>query len=133
MVPKIDVKATFIDTAWSGIIPVAYEKRFDCIISAMTITKQRAEKVLFAIPYADASNIILLRADEPRIRTAGGLSGNFVGVQLGSAAAGIIKVFEDKLKGASKSGYSDVRQYQHYPDAYQDLLNKGTDVPETLP
>jgi polar amino acid transport system substrate-binding protein len=38
--------------------------KFDCIISAMTITKERAEKVLFSMPYADASNVIFLRADE---------------------------------------------------------------------
>jgi polar amino acid transport system substrate-binding protein len=49
-------------------------------------------------------------------------------VQLGSAAAGIIKVFEAKLKVAGKPGYGDVKQYEHYPEAYQDLLNKRTDA-----
>ena len=44
MVPNIGAKAQFIDTAWSGIIPALYAKKFDCIISAMTITKERAEK-----------------------------------------------------------------------------------------
>ena len=127
MVPKIGVKAEFIDTAWSGVIPALYAKKFDCIISAMTITKERAEKVLFSMPYADASNIILLRADEQRITTADDLSGKIIGVQLGSAAAGIIKVFEAKLKAAGKPGYADVKQYEHYPEAYQDLLNKRID------
>jgi polar amino acid transport system substrate-binding protein len=75
MVPKIGAKAEFIDTAWSGIIPALYAKKFDCIISAMTITKERAQKVLFSMPYADASNVILLRADEDRIKTADDLSG----------------------------------------------------------
>jgi polar amino acid transport system substrate-binding protein len=128
MVPKIGAKAQFIDTAWSGIIPALYAKKFDCIISAMTITKERADKVLFSMPYADASNVILLRADEHRITTADDLSGKIVGVQLGSAAAGIIKVFEDKLKAGGKPGYADVKQYEHYPEAYQDLLNKRTDA-----
>ena len=100
VVPKIGAKAEFIDTQWSGIIPALYAKKFDCIISAMTITKERAEKVLFSMPYADASNVILLRADEERIKTADDLSGKIIGVQLGSAAAGIIKVFEAKLKAA---------------------------------
>jgi polar amino acid transport system substrate-binding protein len=128
MVPKIGAKAQFIDTQWSGIIPALYAKKFDCIISAMTITKERAEKVLFSMPYADASNVILLRADEERIKTADDLSGKTVGVQLGSAAAGIIKVFAAKLKAAGKPGYGDVKQYEHYPEAYQDLLNKRTDA-----
>ena len=62
--PKLGVKAQMIDTAWNGIIPALYAKKFDVIISAMTITKERAEKVLFSMPYADASNVILLRANE---------------------------------------------------------------------
>jgi polar amino acid transport system substrate-binding protein len=128
MVPKIGAKAQFIDTAWSGIIPALYAGKFDCIISAMTITKERADKVLFSMPYADASNVILLREDETRIKSADDLSGKIIGVQLGSAAAGIIKVFEAKLKAAGKPGYADVKQYEHYPEAYQDLLNKRVDA-----
>ena len=128
MVPKVGAKAQFIDTAWSGIIPALYAKKFDCIISAMTITKERADKVLFSMPYADASNVILLRANEDRIKTADDLSGKIVGVQLGSAAAGIIKLFEAKLKAAAKPGYADVKQYEHYPEAYQDLLNRRIDA-----
>jgi polar amino acid transport system substrate-binding protein len=94
MVKNLGVKADIIDTAWAGIIPSLYANKFDCIISAMTMTKERAEKVLFSMPYAEATNVILLRADEERIKTADDLSGKIIGVQLGSAAAGIIKVFE---------------------------------------
>ncbi len=126
--PKLGVKAQLVDTAWNGIIPALYAKKFDVIISAMTITKERAEKVLFSMPYADASNVILLRANEDRIKTADDLSGKIVGVQIGSAAAGIIKTFEAKLKAAGKPGYADVKQYEHYPEAYQDLLNKRVDA-----
>jgi polar amino acid transport system substrate-binding protein len=128
MVKNLGVKADIIDTAWAGIIPSLYANKFDCIISAMTITKERAEKVLFSMPYAEATNVILLRADEDRIKTADDLSGKTIGVQLGSAAAGIIKVFEEKLKAAGKPGYTEVKQYEHYPEAYQDLINKRVDA-----
>jgi len=126
--PKLGVKVEFIDTAWSGIIPALYAGKFDCIVSAMTITAPRAEKVLFSMPYADASNVILLRADEANIKVADDLSGKIIGVQLGSAAAGIIKTFEAKLKAAGKPGYGSVKEYEHYPEAYQDLLNKRVDA-----
>jgi polar amino acid transport system substrate-binding protein len=129
LTPKIGVKAQFIDTAWNGIIPALYAGKFDCIISGMTMTKERAEKVLFTQPYADASLMILIRADETRIKTDADLSGKIIGVQLGSAAAGISKEFEtSKLKAAGKPGFADVKQYEHYPEAYQDLLNKRTDA-----
>ena len=126
--PKLGAKPQLVDTAWNGIIPALYANKFDVIISAMTITKERAEKVLFSMPYADASNVILLRANEDKIKTADDLSGKIVGVQIGSAAAGIIKTFEAKLKAAGKPGFADVKQYEHYPEAYQDLLNKRIDA-----
>ncbi|HUB13250.1 MAG TPA: transporter substrate-binding domain-containing protein [Acetobacteraceae bacterium] len=126
--PKLGVKPHFIDTAWSGIIPALYAGKFDCIVSAMTITAPRAEKVLFSMPYADASNVILLRANETKIATADDLSGKIVGVQLGSAAAGIIKTFEAKLKAKGMPGYASVKEYEHYPEAYQDLINGRVDA-----
>lgn len=126
--PKMGVKPHFIDTAWAGIIPSLYANKFDCIVSAMTITAPRAEKVLFSMPYADASNVILLRAGETKIKTADDLSGKIMGVQLGSAAAGIIKVFEAKLKAKGLPGYASVKEYDHYPEAYQDLLNGRIDA-----
>ena len=126
--PKLGVKPQFVDTAWNGIIPALYANKFDCIVSAMTITKERAEKVLFSMPYADASNVIFLRADDNVIKTADDLSGKIVGVQLGSAAAVIIKTFEEKLKAKGLPGYKEVKQYEHYPEAYQDLLNKRVDA-----
>jgi len=126
--PKLGVKAQLIDTAWNGIIPALYAKKFDCIISAMTITAERAQKVLFSMPYADASNVIFLRADETIVKTADDLSGKTIGVQLGSAAAVIAKAFEDKMKAKGLPGYKEMKQYEHYPEAYQDLLNKRTDA-----
>jgi polar amino acid transport system substrate-binding protein len=128
MTGNLGIKNQFIDTQWSGIIPALYAKKFDCIISGMTITAERAEKVLFSMPYADASNMVLLRADEANIKTADDLSGKIMGVQLGSAAANIIKVFEAKLKASGKPGFKDVKQYEHYPEAYQDLINKRIDA-----
>src|SRR5208282_3758668 len=118
--PKLGVKAQLVDTAWNGIIPALYAKKFDCIISAMTITAERAQKVLFSMPYADASNVMFLRADETRFKSGDDMSGKTVGVQLGSAAAGIVKTFEDKLKAKGLPGYKEVKQYEHYPEAYQD-------------
>jgi polar amino acid transport system substrate-binding protein len=124
---KLGVKAQFVDTAWAGVIPSLYTGKFDCIISGMTITAARAKKVLFSMPYADASVAVLIRAGDDRIKTAADLSGKMVGVQLGSAAVTVIQSFEDKLKAEGKPGYTGMKQYDHYPEAYQDLVNKRTD------
>jgi polar amino acid transport system substrate-binding protein len=57
----IGVKPDFIDTQWSGVIPALYAGRFD-MVPTMSYTKERLERVLFSIPYADASQALLIRA-----------------------------------------------------------------------
>ncbi len=44
-------KVEFVPTKWSGIIPGLLTGQFDIIISGMSITPERAEKVAFSIPY----------------------------------------------------------------------------------
>jgi polar amino acid transport system substrate-binding protein len=124
---KLGVKLKMVDTEWAGIIPALYAKKFDAIISGMTITKARAEKVLFSMPYANASSVIFVLQASP-IQKADDLAGKRVGVQLGSAAANLVTEWEAKMKAKGLAGYAEVKQYEHYPEAYQDLINKRLDA-----
>jgi polar amino acid transport system substrate-binding protein len=45
-------KVEFFPTAWDGIIPALLARKFDVIISGMSITPKRALQVNFSIPYA---------------------------------------------------------------------------------
>jgi polar amino acid transport system substrate-binding protein len=45
------IKAEFVPTEWSGIIPALLTGKFDVIIGGMGITTERALKVNFSIPY----------------------------------------------------------------------------------
>jgi len=125
---KIGVKVRFIDTEWNGIIPALYAKKFDVIMSAMTMTKERAEKVGFSKPYGDASVMIFLRANDTSIKTATDLSGHAIGTQLGSAPAQVAQRFDAKLKSEGKPGFTDIKLYEHFPEAYLDLANHRTDA-----
>ena len=124
---KLGVKVKFVDTEWSGIIPALYTKKFDAILSGMTITKDRAEKVLFSQPYAEASNVVLIRAGDTTVTTAADLAGKMVGAQLGSAGAQTAERFSAQLKAQGKPGFTDIKLYEHYPEAYVDLINKRID------
>ena len=125
---KLGVKVRFVDTAWDGIIPALYASKFDAIMSAMTITKARTERVLFSMPYGDASNAILLRTAGNPITTVEDMAGHGVGAQLGSAGAVVAQEFEAKLKAAGKPGYTELKLYDHYPEAYLDLQNRRIDA-----
>lgn len=48
----MEVRVEFVPTAWSGIIPALLAKKFDVIISSMSIRPSRNLTVNFTIPYA---------------------------------------------------------------------------------
>ena len=60
MAKAMGVKFEPVNTAWDGIIPALITKKFDIIISGMTITQERNLKVNFADPYIIVGQTILL-------------------------------------------------------------------------
>lgn len=60
MAKAMEVKFVPVNTAWDGIIPALMTKKFDIIISGMTITQQRNLKINFAEPYIIVGQTILL-------------------------------------------------------------------------
>ena len=125
---KLGVKVKFLDTEWNGVIASLIAKKFDAILSGMTITSERAQKLNFAMPYAEATNVVLVRLDDPSIKTAEDIAGKKVGSQLASAGDKVAKEFEAVLKAKGKPGYTDYKLYEHYPEAYIDLTNKRIDA-----
>ena len=125
---KLGVKAKFVDTEWNGILPALIAKKFDAILSGMTITKERAEKLNFSMPYAEATNVILIRDNDHSIKVAEDIAGKRVGAQISSAGDKVAKQYEEALKAKGKPGYSDYKLYDHYPEAYVDLTNNRIDA-----
>ena len=60
MAKAMKVKLKLINTAWDGIIPALQTKKFDIIISGMTITQERNLSINFANPYIIIGQTILL-------------------------------------------------------------------------
>jgi polar amino acid transport system substrate-binding protein len=60
MAKAMGVKWVPVNTAWDGIIPSLLTKKFDLIISGMTITQERNLKINFADPYIIIGQTILL-------------------------------------------------------------------------
>ena len=125
---SLGIKVKFVDTEWAGVIPALLTKKFDVILSGMTITSERSQKVNFSMPYAEATSVILVRLDDTSIQTVDDVAGKKMGAQLGSAADKVAKDFEAQLKAKGKPGYTDYKLYEHYPEAYVDLTNKHIDA-----
>jgi polar amino acid transport system substrate-binding protein len=125
---SLGVKPNFIDTAWSGVIPSLYAKKFDVIMSSMSYTKERLERVAFSIPYAEASQALLVRAaDVDKIKAPADLNGRMLAVKLGSPGQILQEKMNATLKGSGGAGFKEVRTFDDHPSAYVALAQNRID------
>ena len=135
MCGSLGVEPEFIDTQWSGVIPALYAGRFDVIMSSMSYRKERLEKVAFSIPYAEASQALLIRAEDAgSITSVSNMSGKVLGVKLGSPGEMMKPALDEEIAAAAGAGFSEVKIYDDHPAAYL-ALSQGTvdGVLNTLP
>lgn len=134
MFEPIGVKPLFIDTQWSGVIPALYAGRFD-MVPTMSYTKERLERVLFSIPYADASQALLIRSgDKDKIKTIADMSGKVLGIKLGSPGETLKTKLDAQIKNERGAGFKDVKTYDDHPAAYLALAQGSVDgVLNTVP
>jgi len=81
MAGKMGLKLDVITTAWDGIIPGLKSKKYDIIMSAMTITGDRKKQINFSAPYIDSDQSIAVVTGSP-IKSEADLKDKVVGVQL---------------------------------------------------
>jgi len=60
MAKAMGVKLELVSTAWDGIIPALITRKFDIIMSGMTLTQERNLKISFASPYIVIGQSILI-------------------------------------------------------------------------
>jgi polar amino acid transport system substrate-binding protein len=60
MAKAMNVKFVPVNTAWDGIIPALLTKKFDIIMSGMTVTQERNMKINFADPYIVVGQTVII-------------------------------------------------------------------------
>jgi polar amino acid transport system substrate-binding protein len=60
---KMGLQVEFVDTAWDGIFAGVDTGKYDCIISSVTYTEERAQKFDFTKPYVANSQLLVVRKD----------------------------------------------------------------------
>ena len=120
---SLGVELEVIDTAWSGVIPSLYTKKFDMIWSAMTITEPRKKAVTFSQPYASDQVEFIVNAGDDRIKSIADLNGMKLGTQLNSAAE-----FQAQELIKEHGLDVDLRSFDHFDGAYLDLKNGNIDI-----
>jgi ABC-type amino acid transport substrate-binding protein len=112
---KMGVEVEYVPTPWDTIIGGLTAGKYDIVISSLTITEERAQKVEFTNPYYHTGTQIFAPADTT-ITSTDDLSGFVVGVTLGTT-------FEQMAldRGA------EVRTYKSDQLAMEDLANGRID------
>jgi polar amino acid transport system substrate-binding protein len=126
---SLGVKPIMVDTPWAGVIPSLYAKKFDVIMTCLAYSKERVERVGYTIPYAEASQAMLIRAsDKATIKGTGDLNGRVLGVKLGSPGQFIQERIQKELKAAGGAGLKEVRMFDDHPSAYIALAQNRVDA-----
>ena len=115
------VKLTRLDLPWQGILPGLEAKKFDYVITAVTVTKPRMERYALSLPIADATQALVKRKGDDRINKPEDVEGLVVGSQTGSAPLEALKFFDEQLKAAGGKGIKEIKTYIDYNEAYADL------------
>lgn len=85
MCEQLEADCEFVIQAWDGMIPGLLARKFDAIMSSMSITPERAERVLFSEPYYNTPGGWFAREDfDTDVSDNSAMEGMSVGVQRGT-------------------------------------------------
>lgn len=110
---ELGAKVRWVNTAFDGIFPALMGKKFDLVMSSVTITEERKQQYAFSEPYYTAGQIIAVRQSETGIQSLDDLKGQEAGIQINTTAEQALKKRPDVR----------IRRYDTVDQALLDLSN----------
>jgi len=102
MAQGMGLKVKIVTTRFDTIIDDLVARRFDVVISAVSITPERQKKVDF-VPYVTAGESLLVQKGNPKnIKSTDDLCGLAVGVQNGTIEQGVLQSSSDNCQEQDK-------------------------------
>lgn len=111
------LQVEFVNVGFDPLLAGIAQCQYDAAISAITITDERKQQMLFTDPYFNAGQVVAVQAANTEITGKDSLTGKKVGAQIGTTGA-----IEATNAGA------EVRSYDTVDLAYQDLMNGQIDA-----
>ena len=113
----INEKCTIVEVSWDGIIPALVGKKFDGIISSMSITEERLKTINFSDKYYNTPAVLV--SGKSMDITADDVSGKIIGVQTSTTHSN----YAEKHLSAGK-----VKMYATFDEHNQDLVAGRVDA-----
>jgi polar amino acid transport system substrate-binding protein len=118
---QLGKKITVDAAQFSGLIPALQAGTYDFILAPVTVTKERAENLLFTEGYLNTDFQFITKTDAPEITKLEDLKGKVVSVNKGSAYDSWARGLEDKI------GWK-IESYGTQTDAVQAVLSGRADA-----
>ncbi len=117
---QLKAKCVWVENTFDGMIPALKAKKFDAVLSAMTINEKRLKEIAFSDPIYQVPAKLVVKTGSPLLPTAASLKGKRVGVQQGTT-------HETYALKHWKPGGVEVVAYKSATDMYPDLANGRLD------
>ena len=117
---QLKAKCVWVESTFDGMIPALKAKKFDAILSAMTINEKRLKEIAFSDRIYQVPAKLVVKTGSPLLPTAASLKGKRVGVQQGTTHEAFA------LKHWQPGGV-EVVAYKSATDIYPDLANGRLD------
>ncbi|MEY3954309.1 MAG: hypothetical protein RLZZ397_1189 [Pseudomonadota bacterium] len=111
---EVKAKCVFVEQVWDSMIPGLQAKKYDAIISSMSITPEREKVVAFTGKYYNTPSKVVVRKDINSDGSAASLKGKKLGVLKGSTQ-------EKFAKGELAPGGVTIVSYEAQDQVYLDI------------
>ena len=118
---RLNAKCVWVEQDFDGMIPALKAKKFDAVLSSMTITPQRQQQIAFSSKLFNTPTRLVAKKGSSLAPTAESLKGKSVGVEQGT-----IQETYAKTNWAPKG--VNVVPYQNQDQVYADLLSGRLDA-----
>lgn len=115
---KAGIQYELVNVNFDALLAGMSQCQFDAAVSAITITDERKQSMLFTEGYINAGQIVSINLATTDIKTVDDLKNKTIGVQI--ATTGSIEA--SKIEGAT------VKTYDTVDLAFQDLINRQVDA-----
>lgn len=118
---ELKVKCVFVNQGFDGIIPALQARKFDAILSSMTVTPDRAKQIDFSSEMYNEPTSLITKKGTGLEPTAASLKGKTVGVESGT-------IQESYAKAYWQPNGVTVVSYPGQDQVYADLLSGRLDA-----
>ena len=114
------LKCEFVIQEWTGMIPNLLANKYDAIVSSMSMSAERREKVAFSAKYYDSPSVFIVRKGSD---IAGTSPDDLKDKRLGVTASTAQEAYAKKYYGNVSTGV-----VQASPDLYKELAEGSVDI-----